>query len=555
MATLTDESTQRFTAPPQVPRKRSDRRMNVMLVGSLSIVAALVVAVALARGPAEPPPATGSCRPRPVGCAVVPARRDGSASARGAARDRARPAPSHLPSPEHRDHRKARVDSSGSRAAGAVDYGTDIKPWLGKEAAVAVLNTATTTAGSLIVFDVRSRLRASAFLSSRGAAPDGSYEGVPLLREPSGTVLAFVRHYLVFGQGASVRASIDAAKGRARSLQRDPAYRRAAGNEPPDRVLDAYASVAGVRRVLAPRGGMLGALAALLDRPALIGAAVSVSAVGGGARIQVHLALDPALARLSGPSSAPFTPTLAGVMPSGSTLLFDVRGLARAAPRVLGASAVAGFAAGLGPLLRRLGAALGSEGVDVQSVTSIFSGETAVALVPSGAGRGPALVIVSRTGHEAATRSVLAQLEVPLSQLFPPPSTGPGAAPEISDVGIAGVSAHRLALAPGLQLDYAVFHGLVVVSTSLQALAGVVRHARSLPDDSAYQATLANRPDQVSSLLFADFSQLLRIGEQTGSTRGALVALAPDLEKIRAMGLVSTSGESDTNARLYLQIR
>ena len=136
-----------------------------------------------------------------------------------------------------------------------------------------------------------------------------------------------------------------------------------------------------------------------------------------------------------------------------------------------------------------------------------------------------------------------------------PPSSGPGAVPEFSDVSLAGVTAHRLALAPGLEIDYAVAHGLIVVSTSLPALGGVISHGRSLPAERAYQAAVANGPSQVTSLLFLDFSQLLSLGEQTGLMHGAqIAALRPDLEKIRAVGLNSTSGESDTTAELFIDI-
>jgi len=59
----------------------------------------------------------------------------------------------------------------------------------------------------------------------------------------------------------------------------------------------------------------------------------------------------------------------------------------------------------------------------------------------------------------------------------------------------------------------------------------------------------------VTSLLFLDFSQLLSLGDRSGLMRGArFAALQPDLEKIRAIGLTSTSGESDTTAELSLQI-
>jgi hypothetical protein len=68
--------------------------------------------------------------------------------------------------------------------------------------------------------------------------------------------------------------------------------------------------------------------------------------------------------------------------------------------------------------------------------------------------------------------------------------------------------------------------------------------------DPADAATLGS-----TSLLFLDFSQLLSLGEQTGLTRSAAFeALRPDLERIRAVGLNSASGEADTTAELILQI-
>jgi hypothetical protein len=60
----------------------------------------------------------------------------------------------------------------------------------------------------------------------------------------------------------------------------------------------------------------------------------------------------------------------------------------------------------------------------------------------------------------------------------------------------------------------------------------------------------------VTSLLFFDCSQLLSLGEQMGLTAGPhLAALRADLEKIRAVGVASTRGESDTTSELHLQIQ
>ncbi|MBV9465992.1 MAG: DUF3352 domain-containing protein [Solirubrobacterales bacterium] len=445
--------------------------------------------------------------------------------------------------------RRLSTPGPGSR----VDFGRDIRPWLGKEAALALLNATGSATSSLTLLEVRDQALARAFLDASGAAPQGAYRQVALFGYRHGAELAFVGRYLAVGGAAAVRAAIDVSGGAEPSLRADGSYQRAAAGEPSDRVLDAYLSAAGVRRLLRPRSGLPAGLGSLLDQPALLGTSMSLSPDSHGARIRIHSALDPTLAHLSGARTSAFSPSLQAVMPAGSILMFDVNGLDRVAPRVLAAAASTGIAAKVGPLLSRLGAALSSEGVDVADVTSIFHHEAAVGIV-AGAGA-PTLIVVARTPNQAQTQAELAQLELPLAQLFPAPSAGPGQAPEFNDRQVGGVTAHQLSLTTGLQVDYAVFHGLVVISTSLQGIAAVAEHARTLGQDPGYTATLGNRPDRVSSLLFLDFSQLLRLAERTGLTSGARYrALQPDLDEIRAVGLTSTSGEADSTAELTLQI-
>jgi hypothetical protein len=270
----------------------------------------------------------------------------------------------------------------------------------------------------------------------------------------------------------------------------------------------------------------------------------------------VHRALDPALAKAGRSASRPFAPTLAGTLPRGSSLLLDVNGLVHAAPALLSSAAALGIAPRVGPLLARLGSALSSEGAGVQQALSLFSGETAVAVTPGdGTGDAPALAIITRTDRQDRARGLLASLEGPLAQLFPPPGDGPGQAAVWNDVQVAGVTAHELSLAPGLEVDYAVFKGLVVVSTSRHAIAAIVRHRGSLADEARYRATVGASPQRVTSLLFADFSQLLNLGERMGLISSArFTALRPDLDKVRAVGLTTARGEADTTAELFLQI-
>ena len=434
----------------------------------------------------------------------------------------------------------------------AVDFSSQIKPWLGDEAALALLNTPTSTAGSLIVLAVKNLARARSFVRSVAGASRGTYRGIALSVYPSGSELAFVRHFLVLGQDASVRAAIDVAAGATPSLRSASVYQRAAATEPAGRVLDAYASLAGVRRVLAPQGGIVGALGDLLYQPALQGVAITLTPTAGGARMEVHSALDQTLTRLSRPATRAFTPTLQNVMPTGSILMLDVNGLDRVAPQVLNAGAAAGVAGGIGPLLSRLGSALAAEGVNVHDIVSIFHGETAVAIVPHA--QTPTLVIVARTADQARTRSELAQLQIPLAQLFKPAS-GSAAIPGFNDRQVGSVTAHELPLANGLQLDYAVSNGVVMISTSLEGIAAVAQRSHPLATDPSFRVALGHRPPTVTSLVYLDFGRLLTLGEQTGLTSSArFKALRSDLEKIQAVGLSSTRAPGESTAQLSIRI-
>jgi Protein of unknown function (DUF3352) len=404
------------------------------------------------------------------------------------------------------------------------------------------------------VLDVRDGARARAFVHRAGAQPFGSYGGIQILGYGSGTELAFLTHYLVLGQDASVRSAIDVMHGRLPSLQTDRGYQRAAAGSPADRVIDAYVPAAGVRRVLSPQHGVVGALGALLDVPGLAGTAISISATDAGARVRVHTALDPSAARSNGADSD-ITPTLAKAIPAGSPLLLDTGGLDQLLPRILSAGTAAGVAGRLQPLLGRLGAALKSEGVSVPGILSMFDGESAMAVVPSPRTGQPSLAIIARTSDEARTRQQLAALELPFEQLFPTPAAGPGQAPLWGDHVIGGITVHEFALAPGLQLNYAVFNGLAVFATSPDAIAAIASHKRSLLDDPEYRLTRAAGSQDTRSLLFLNLSQLLSLGEQTGLLQSSrFQTLSADLSRIRAVGLDSTTGEADTTAELSLQI-
>ena len=177
-----------------------------------------------------------------------------------------------------------------------------------------------------------------------------------------------------------------------------------------------------------------------------------------------------------------------------------------------------------------------------------------MAIVPH-AGR-PALVLVARTRNEAQIRTELASAQAPLEQLFTPTSSsGPGKVPVFNDRTVDGVTAHQLQLANGFELDYAVFRGLVVISTSLDGVAAIAARSHPLAADPGFRYALGARPARITALVYLDVGRLLTLGEQTGLTSSATYRLLrSDLTRVTAMGLSSTRSASATDSELAIHI-
>jgi hypothetical protein len=522
----------------------------LVLVAVAVVLAAGGVFLALRAGADKRPPATGAARFVPPDALLylhVSTDRDrhGTKTALGLARRF--PSLSRL-----RDSLLARLSADGS----AVNYRREIEPWLGDEAALALLNTNNQTAGSLIVVAVSDRRKAEAFLR-RAAGPAGStaYRGARISRYGN-VATAFVEHYLVIGQESTLRAAIDSGAGRAPSLTRNPTFRRATRHLSGGRVADAYASPAGVRRLLASQTGPLGVAGVLLDQPALAGAAVGLTAGGGGMRLDVHSQLDPVLARKRQQAFRPFSPRLLGSVPKSAMAYLGVTGLDRVGGRLLNAG-VAGGAAGarLDQVARRAARELAKgAGVNVdRDIVPLFRGEVALWLSPSLPA--PILTLIARTKDEQSTRLAFSRLQAPLAKLFVPPQSGPGQAPVFSERSIGGASAFNLRLAPGVELDYSVFGGKLVVSTNLEGLRAVRRPKGSIQERDGFGATLGKRPPKVTSLVFLDFRALLDLGERTGLMQNrTYLNVRDDLRKVRAVGAASSSGRNESTTELTLQI-
>jgi hypothetical protein len=356
-----------------------------------------------------------------------------------------------------------------------------------KEVALALFDTGGGgTANSLVLVDV------------------GKEHGRSSQRGCGALSMTYVGHFLAIGQPESLLLAQRLHDGKAGTTLADAkGPKKIFGELPADRVVDGWVSQDGLRRLLAPQGGLLGAVGTFFDRPALIGAGFALTPTDQGARVTVKAQQDPKLAKQTASGLKTFKPTLAGDVPSSAMAYLGVSNLAPALQRLI--AALGTTSAQLRPLLA---------GIDA-SVYRQFSGETAVVLLPNTPA--PILALEARTKDEAASRKALAKL---------PKGFATG-----------------------------VFDGKVVVATSPKGVQAFKAGGRHLDGTSQWQQAVGHPPDAVSSLLFFDFSRLLALGEQTGlDASRAYQAAKADLDKVRAIGAHTSGNDSESTAEISLLI-
>ena len=489
-----------------------------VLAGSVALLAG-ILAIAVVSATSRPGPGGEAARIVPAGAlAFVRISTDPND---GAARRLARLAPRI---PGFLSIRDAAL-SAVSPAAGAFDPQRDVRPWLGDEAAVALVDIGDGRFGSLVLAQVRSRPRAEALLQRVAGRGRGVRYRDAVLRRFGANAATFAGGFLVAGPEAAVRRVVDVARGDAPALADAPAFEAAL--EDVRRPAAAYVSPRGLRSYARARGGVARVVAGLLDRPGL--RAVGVSARADARGLRVHL-------RRLGAGGADIAPRLVDDVPAGAVALLAGPSLA--------AAVEAAQRAGAGAALETARATLrDAASLDLdRDLLGRLRGEYAAWVEPGAAA--PVVTLAARTSDPGGMREVLARLQDPLARAL---AGDQGATPTFAARSIAGADAFTLDIAEGFAPTYAVSGGMVVASTSAAGLERFQGRTPRLRSAQGFRSAVPRIPARIESLGFVDVRQLLALGEQTGLT-------AEVLRPVRAAAAVIEREKDDTTAELFFEI-
>ena len=438
---------------------------------------------------------------------------------------------------------RARALDSVSRERRRLNFETQVRPWIGDEAAVALLPEGR-RATSLILLRVADEALARRFLAGAGSSTRQRHRGIDV-RLYGDLAAAFVGRFMAIGSLANVRAAIDAR--RRGSLEGVDRFHRAVDElEVQDPLAYAYMPARGFSQVLAGQEGLIGQISSFVDTPGLDAVAAAVRAEGNGVRLD--------LATLAPPRTPArqFRPTLTEEVPSGTMAFVGAAGLDGVLDQLERLSGEDGSA--LPGLLQRLRRQLGSEGERalLRALQPLLGRESALFATPPVNVPVVTLVVADTTAEEAG--GVLVALQPVISRLLENPAGGQ--VPAIIPRRIAGVEATTLSLSPGLALTYAAFDNRLVVSTSPAGIRQLRTGGDSLADNASFApGGLRKSLDRASSVVFLDLRRLSALVERAGlaATRGYR-AIKADIARIGAVSGVTQSQRTSQTSQIFVEV-
>ena len=432
-----------------------------------------------------------------------------------------------------------------SRGRRPLDFDTQVRPWIGDEAALALLPHGR-RATSLILVRVADQIGARRFLEGAGKPRSQRHRGVTV-RVYGDLAAAFVGDFLAVGSPENVRAAIDA--GRARSLGGTRLFRRAVESlQLEDPLAYAYAPEHGLTQVLRDQRGVAGQIRALLDRPGLTAAAAAVRTEPNGIRLGFATLAEPSEQTVA----KQFRPTLIGQVPAGTIAYLGASGPDGVLDQLqrLGG----GTQSSLPPLLERVRRPLGPAGEAAvrRAVRPLLDRESALIVTPPVSRPVVSLVVADTSPQEGG--DVLVALQPVIARLLEEPSPL-GQIPTLQQRRIAGVEATSLRLSPTLEVTYAAFEDMLVVSTSTAGIRQIQTTGYSLEQNAAFATRLRDFLDRASSVVFLDLRRLTSLVERAGlSATPGYRAIKPDIARFGAVSGITASQRSSQTTEIFVEV-
>jgi hypothetical protein len=436
-----------------------------------------------------------------------------------------------------------------------VDLRADVLPWAEDDLAVMSIPQPKAAAATAIIAGVSDRGAAEEFLTKIAppAPPANQAQGdAPIQVWPDGFAAAFSDDELVFGGEAAVRRSLDAQAGTVDAL--DGADAAAARDDLPEaRFAEVFLSREGVQRFLAGRPGPAAQLGSFVDYEATSGLAAAVVAREETLEVELVSTLDPKLAEASPSLFAElprFEPDLAEEIGDRAIGYVNVGRLGPTLTELLArpGEQAAGLAASLQELAGRLEAEAGVN--PLRDLLPALGGQAALVAEPTD-GIPFASLIVEGVDEDAASEA-LARLQQPLLR-----SVGVSGRqiPSFEETEVDGVTVNSVTLSPTVELAYATFDGMLVISTSPAGIERVRSDGDTLADSDEYEEVTDRLPDDVSALVFLNLDELFAQVTRTGLVEDPSFAdLTVLFDNAASMGLAVQGEDDEIRSKLSLTV-
>jgi hypothetical protein len=154
---------------------------------------------------------------------------------------------------------------------------------------------------------------------------------------------------------------------------------------------------------------------------------------------------------------------------------------------------------------------------------------------------------------EEKAREALAGLQKPLLAALSP--EGGGQVPTFTESEVEGVTVRSVQTSATVNLSYAVFDGMLVISTDPAGIAQVRAGGDTLADSGPYERATDQLPDQVSALVFLNLDELFGQVTRTDLVEDPFFAnLSVLFENASSLGLAVNGGDDLIRSELFLAL-